>query len=31
MYFKPGQRLRERVNREDRRLSDLETQRPVGD
>ena len=31
VYFKPGQRLRERVNREDRRLSDLETQRPVGD
>ena len=31
VYFKPGQRLRERVDREDRRLSELETQRPVGD
>ncbi len=31
VYFKPGQRLRERVDREDRRSSELETQRPVGD
>ena len=31
VYFTPGQRLRERVNRDNRRLSELETQRHVRD